>query len=64
MSKRKHDKPEAQTSGVSVTFIRPHTHAGRDYLPGEKAVVRPDTRERMAQFGVIEVTMPQGFPLP
>jgi hypothetical protein len=64
MSKRKHDKPEAQSSGVSVTFIRPHTHAGRDYAPGEKVIVRPATRERLIQFGVIEAPKPQGFPLP
>jgi hypothetical protein len=43
----------AQSAAVSFVLKKPHTHAGRKYLPGELITVTADQRSWLTSLGVI-----------
>lgn len=46
-------KPEAKPGLASFVLKKPHTHAGRKYLPGESITVTADQQEWLKSLGVI-----------
>lgn len=60
-----HSREPAQTTATpdegpaSVVFLRPHIHAGVQYLPGDRCTIAdPGDLEILRGFGVIEAAPP------